>query len=51
MIRFVAPKWALLGTLGVDLATMNAVGVVRAIIGLLKLPPHAATEDSKATAA
>lgn len=40
--RFVLPKWALLVALAINLATMNGVGVVRAIVGLLKLPPRTA---------
>jgi hypothetical protein len=47
MMRFMMLKWALLAALAVDVVTMNAVGAIRAIAGLLKLPSREA-EDTKA---
>jgi hypothetical protein len=40
LLRFMLRKWALLVSVAVDAGMINAVGVIRAITGLLKLPPH-----------
>ncbi len=49
MLRFLLLKWALLAALAMDVVTMNAVGAVRAIAGLLKLPSRE-PEGTKAPA-
>lgn len=38
--RFLLNKWSLLASLGTSVLTVNAVGVVRAVRGLLELPPR-----------
>jgi hypothetical protein len=45
--RFLVSKWALLAALGVAAATVNAVGIARAVQALLKLPTHEKSGDPR----
>lgn len=47
--RFMFPKWALLVAFIVNVITMNVVGAVRAIVGLLRVPPVVATDGTAPT--
>jgi hypothetical protein len=48
--RFMLPKWALLTSLGIAAVMTNAIGVVRAIHSLLKLPAHERAASQPASA-
>jgi hypothetical protein len=49
LLRFMLLKWALLSALALDAVTINVVGVIRALVGLLKLPTRAEVNSIERT--